>query len=76
MGGYKNGKVEIFCGDYPPSNLNILWQKRIVTGGVESSELMQYDPNLNVWQSLANSAKAPINNPAFTGAATLNGEPL
>lgn len=51
MGGYKNGKVEIFYGDNPPSNLNILWQKRIVTGGVESSKLMQYNPNLNVWQS-------------------------
>jgi len=76
MGGYKNGKVEIFYGDSPPSNLNILWQKRIVINNVESSELMQYNSNLNVWQSLANTSKAPIASPAFTGTATLNGEAI
>lgn len=54
MSGYKNGKVEIFYGDNPPSNLNILWQKRIVTNGTESSELMQYNNNLSVWESLKN----------------------
>ena len=26
----QDGKVEIFRGDYPPSNLNLLWYKRFI----------------------------------------------
>lgn len=50
MGGYKNGKVEIWYGDFPPSNLNILWQKRIVTNDVESTLMYEYNNNAGLWQ--------------------------
>lgn len=72
MGGYKNGKVEIWYGDSPPSNLNILWQKRIVTDGVESSELMQYNPSENTWESLRNSTIKNDIKTVFNGTSDLN----
>lgn len=50
MGGYKNGKVEIWYGDVPPSNPNILWQRRIIENGIESTVMYEYNNNLSTWQ--------------------------
>jgi len=50
MGGYINGKVEIWCGDSPPLNLNTLWQKRITNNGIQSTVMYEYNSNLNIWQ--------------------------
>lgn len=50
MSGYINGKVEIWYGDNPPSNQNVLWQKRIITGGVESTIMYEFNNNTGLWQ--------------------------
>ena len=43
MSGYINGKVEIWYGDNPPSNQNVLWQKRIIIDGVESTIMYEFN---------------------------------
>ena len=50
MSGYINGKVEIWYGDNPPSNQNVLWQKRIITGGVESTIMYEFNNHTGLWQ--------------------------
>jgi len=42
---YRNGTMEVWYGDVPPMNINVLWQKRIVSNGIETSELLQFDNN-------------------------------
>lgn len=60
MTGYKNGKVEIWYGDNPPSNLNILWQKRVVVNGIESTLMYEYNNNEGFWQEHNSSAVARL----------------
>jgi hypothetical protein len=43
MAGYIDGKVEIFCGNYPPGNLNILWYKRIIEDDKDYYALYGFD---------------------------------
>ena len=55
MNGYIDGKVEIFCGDFPPTNLNILWYKRENLGSKSYYVLMEYDINSNTWNEINTS---------------------
>lgn len=50
MGGYINGKIEIFCGDSPPHNLNVLWEKRIIEDGVAKIILYEFNTETSQWQ--------------------------
>ena len=52
MAGYINGKVEIFCGDSPPTNLNLLWYKRTVIDNKDYYSLYEYNRHDNIWQPL------------------------
>ena len=61
MNGYINGGVNIFCGDYPPGNLNLLWLKRIIVESKDYYELMIYDKHISKWISLINQS-LPIEN--------------
>ena len=61
MAGYVNGKIEIWCGDYAPYNLNILWYKRIILSpGVFSYELLDYDNVSNTWSPIQVTAADSI----------------
>ena len=48
MAGYVNGKVEIFCGDSPPTNLNLLWYKRTVIDNKDYYSLYEYNRHDNI----------------------------
>ena len=52
MAEYINGKVDIFCGDNPPSNLNLLWYKRAIINNKDYYSLYEYNRHENVWQPL------------------------
>lgn len=50
MAGYINGKVEIFCGDSPPSNLNLLWYRRLINDGLDYYALYEFDRYDHAWK--------------------------
>ena len=61
MSGYINGKVEIWCGDFPPINQNILWYKRIIDS--ENRDyylLMEFDRHERQWREINTSTKVVI----------------
>jgi hypothetical protein len=55
MSGYINGKVEIFCGDYPPCNLNLLWYKRCVKDNKDYYALYEFNAHKLIWQPINSS---------------------
>jgi hypothetical protein len=55
MAGYMNGKIEIFCGDYPPSNINLFWYKRIVIDNKDFYGLYEYNKHIDSWQPINSS---------------------
>ena len=52
MPGYINGKIEIFCGDYPPSNLNLLWYRRSIIEGKDYYALYEFNIHELIWQPI------------------------
>ena len=70
MAGYINGKVEIFCGDSPPLNLNLLWYKRTVINDTHYYGMYEYNIDENSWQ-LLNTSESPVTPP--TGDANVFG---
>ncbi len=57
MHGYIDGKVEIFCGDFPPTNLNILWYKRDNSDTRSYYTLMEFDQAKSTWVELNTSSR-------------------
>jgi len=55
MAGYIDGKVEIFCGNYPPSNENIFWYKRFVNSGLNYYLLLEFNNVTQEWQPINSS---------------------
>lgn len=70
MSGYINGKVDVFCGDSPPLNLNLLWYKRTVINDTHYYGMYEYNIDENSWQ-LLNTSESPVTPP--TGDANVFG---